>query len=69
MHWYYIVFIAFMTSDSEDDTSLSGMWSSYLRDQEGEETKSRETKAEEAYARSRSKAIMTAMSVIIYNQL
>ena len=38
MHWYYIVFIAFMTSDSEDDTSLSGMWSSYLRDPDAQDT-------------------------------
>ena len=40
---------------------MSTMWSSYLRSQEEDETKSKETRAEEAYARSRSRAIMTSM--------
>ena len=39
------------------------MWSSYLKNQTDEESKSKEAKEEEAYARKRSRDVMTTMCV------
>ena len=61
--WFYWVLYRLhtilLTPDSEDD-GMSNMWSSYLRSQEGEEAKSKEARAEQAYAKSRGRAIMTS---------
>ena len=42
---------------------MGDMWSSYLKNQTDEESKSKEAREEEAYARKRSRDVMTTMCV------